>query len=136
MGDHRDTGMVERLIQTKKRRIALMEYVPIWSPSDLATIIAKIIESLRPIPKTTTRIKPFEAHFGGPPNTELSNINTKLSAKICHTKKLTNMFQIKQPFVNQLSLVKLCGTGTMTPTRAQHPIQSAVAAHPTSNNRI
>ena len=58
-----------------------MEHDPLWSFSDLATIVAKINESIRLIPNTTTKIKPFEAHFGRPPNTELSNIITKQSSK-------------------------------------------------------
>ena len=87
-GDHRATGMVERLIQTIKRRIAVMEHDPLWSTSDLATIVAKIIESIRLIPNATTKIKPFEAHFGRPPNTELSNIITKPSNKRLSYKQI------------------------------------------------
>ena len=80
-GDHRATGMVERLIQTLKRRIAVMEHDPLWSTADLATIVAKIIESIRLITNATTKIKPFQAHYGRPPNTELSNMITKPSNK-------------------------------------------------------
>ena len=76
-GDHRATGMVERLIQTIKRRIAIMQSKPLWSNADLAEIVAKIIQSIRLIPNSVTKIKPFEAHFGRPPNTELSNIIIK-----------------------------------------------------------
>ena len=94
-GDHRATGMVERLIQTIKRRIAVMEHDPLWSSSDLATIVAKIIESIRLIPNTTTKLKPFEAHFGRPPNTELSNIITKPSSKNL-SYKLKNKFASDQ----------------------------------------
>ena len=54
-----------------------MEHDPLWSSSDLATIVSKIIEWIRHNPNTTTKIRPFEAHFGRPPNTELSNIITK-----------------------------------------------------------
>ena len=95
VGDHRATGMVERLIQTIKRRIAVMEHDPLWSSSDLATIVAKIIESIRLTPNTITKIKPFEAHFGRPPNTKLSNIITKLSRKNLSCKQL-NKFSSDQ----------------------------------------
>ena len=54
-GDHRATGMVERLIQRLKRRIAVMESDPLWSSADLASIVAKIIESIKLIPNTTTK---------------------------------------------------------------------------------
>ena len=87
-GDHRATGMVERLIQTLKRRIAVMEHDPLWSSADLATIVAKIIESIRLIPNATTKIKPFVAHFGRPPNTELSNMITKPSNKNLSYKQI------------------------------------------------
>ena len=80
--------MVERLIQTLKRRIAVMEHDPLWSSSDLATIVAKIIESIRLIPNATTKIKPFVAHFGRPPNTELFNIITKPSNKNLSYKQI------------------------------------------------
>ena len=55
---------------------------------DLAAIVAKIIESIRLIPSATTKIKPFEAHFGRPPNTELSNIITKPSNKDLSYKQI------------------------------------------------
>ena len=79
--------MVERLIQTIKRRIAVMEHEPLWSSADLATIVAKTIESIRLITNTTSEFKPFDAHFGRPPNTELSNIIRKPSGKNYHTIK-------------------------------------------------
>ena len=75
--DHRASGMMERLIQTLKRRLATMNIDPIWEN----TIIAEkteIIESIRLIPNRVTKIPPFEAaHFGRPKNTELSNLITK-----------------------------------------------------------
>ena len=116
-GDHRATGMVERLIQTIKRRIAVMEHVPLWSSSDLATIVAKIMESIRIIPNTTTKLKPFEAHFGRPPNTELSNIITKPSSKNL-SYKLINKFASDQATLRHPALPgKLCGTGITTQSR-------------------
>ena len=72
-----------------------MEHDPLWSSSDLATIVTKIIESIRLIPNTTTKLKPFEAHFGRPPNTELSNIITKPSSKNL-SYKLINKFASDQ----------------------------------------
>ena len=75
--DHRATGMVERLIQTLKRRLASMISEPIWSNTTIAEKISAIIESIKLIPNRVTKITPFEAHFGRPPNTEISNIVTK-----------------------------------------------------------
>ena len=44
--DHRATGMVERLIQTLKRRLASMISDPIWSNTTIAEKISAIIESI------------------------------------------------------------------------------------------
>ena len=65
-----------------------MEHDPLWSSADLATIVAKIIESIRLIPNATTKMKPFVAHFGRPPNTELSNIITKPSSENLSYKQI------------------------------------------------
>ena len=63
-GDHRGTGMVERLIQTIKRRLAVLDIDPNWSNTTLTNRLANIIQNIRLIPNTTTKISPFEAHFG------------------------------------------------------------------------
>ena len=65
--------MVERLIQTLKRRLATMNIDPIW---DNTTIAEKITELIRLIPNRITKIPPFQAHFGRPKKIELSNILT------------------------------------------------------------
>ena len=89
-GDHRGTGMVERLIQIIKRRLAVLDIDPNWSNTTLINRLANIIENIRLIPNTTTKISPFEAHFGRKPNTEISNITTKASHKNLTYKNLTN----------------------------------------------
>ena len=88
-GDHRGTGMVERLIQTIKRRLAVLDIEPNWSNTTLANRLTNIIENIRLTPNTTTKISPFEAHFGRKPNTEISNITTKTSHKNLTYKNLT-----------------------------------------------
>ena len=50
---------------------------PIWSNTTIAEKISAIIESIKLIPNRVTKITPFEAHFGRPPNTEISNLVTK-----------------------------------------------------------
>ena len=64
-----------------------MQSDPLWSNADLAQIVTKIIQSIRLIPNSVTKIKPFEAHFSRPPNTELSNIVTQPN----QTKLKTNV---------------------------------------------
>ena len=89
-GDHRGTGMVERLIQTIKCRLAVLDIDPMWSSETLSARIASIIENIRLIPNKTTKFTPFEAHFGRKPNTELSNMLSKPSIKNLSYKKLKN----------------------------------------------
>ena len=73
---HRGTGMVERLIQTIERRLALLNFDPNWTPAILSERLANKIENIRLIPSATKKISPFEAHFGRKSNTEISNIVT------------------------------------------------------------
>ena len=70
-GDHRGTGMVERLIQMIKRRLAVHDIDTNWSSETLSSRLANIIENNRLIPNRTTKITPFEAHFGRKPNKAL-----------------------------------------------------------------
>ena len=53
-GDHRATGMVERLIKTMKRKLGVMTIDPLWSSEDVPTIAANIIQSIRPDPNRVT----------------------------------------------------------------------------------
>ena len=73
--------MVERLIQTIKRRLAVLEIDPKWTQATLSEILANIIENIKLIPNATTQLSPFEAHFCRKPNTEISNIVTMPSHK-------------------------------------------------------
>ena len=68
--------MVERLIQTIKRGLEDINVDTNWSKETLASKISAIIENIKLIPNTTTKIKPFEAHFGSKPNTQARNIVT------------------------------------------------------------
>ena len=90
-GDHRGTGMVERLIQTIKRRLAVLDIDSKWTQTTLSQRVANIIENIRLIPNATTKTSPFEAHFGRKPNTEISNIITKPSHKNLTYKKLRSI---------------------------------------------
>ena len=74
--DHRAIGVVERMIQTLKRRLAVMRIDKINSPYRLASNVAEIIKTLRITPHDVTKNSPFEAHMGLKPKTPLSNIAT------------------------------------------------------------
>ena len=61
-----------------------------WSSKTLSARIASVIENIRLIPNKTTKVTPFEAHFGRKLNTELSNMLTKPSIKNLSYKKFKN----------------------------------------------
>ena len=81
-GDHRANGMIERLIQTKKRRLSVLNNDPKWSNNTLADKIAEIIQEIKIMPNPTTKISPFTAHFGRKHNTPISkHHNTNIHKK-------------------------------------------------------
>ena len=73
--------MVERLIQTEKRRLAAINVDNNWSKETLANKVSGKIENIKLIPNITTKTTPFEAHFGRKPNTQTSNIVTHPNKK-------------------------------------------------------
>ena len=79
MNDHRAIGVVERMIQILKRRLAVMRIDKTNTPYKLATDVAEIIKTLRNKPHGVTKISPFDAHMGRKPYTPLSNLATNSS---------------------------------------------------------
>ena len=71
--DHYASGIVERLIQTLKRRLATMNIDPIWDNITITEKLSEIIEPIWLIPNRVTKIPPSGAHFGWPKNREISN---------------------------------------------------------------
>ena len=72
VGDHRATGLVERLIRTIKERLLVMaQERP--KPS-LESALLKIIKCLRTVTQQSLNCSPFEAHFGRSPNTIWHNL--------------------------------------------------------------
>ena len=64
------------MIQTLKRRLAVMRIDKTNTPYRLASDVAETIRKLRITPHGITKIVPFEAHLGRKPNTLLSNVAT------------------------------------------------------------
>ena len=89
--DHRAIGLVERMIQTIKRRLSYMkvEYKDTFATSKA---IKQIISGLRITKQKTTKITPFEAHFGRPANTPLRNISTSPSSLNLTYEKIINHY--------------------------------------------
>ena len=91
VGDHRAIGLVERMIQTIKRRLSCMKAE---NKDTFATskAIKQIISDLRITRQKTTKITPFEAHFGRPANTPLRNISTSPSSLNLTYEKIINHY--------------------------------------------
>ena len=68
VGDHRGCGLVERTIQTIKRRLGVMLLDENVTSKKLA--LSTIIRDLRWSKQKTTKCSPFEAHFGRLSKTE------------------------------------------------------------------
>ena len=91
VGDHRAIGLVERMIQTIKRRLSCIKAE---NKDTFATskAIKQIISDLRITKQKTTKITPFEAHFGRPANTPLRNISTSPSSLNLTYEKIINHY--------------------------------------------
>ena len=78
VNNHRAIGLVERLIQTIKNRLAgIKEEKSSTNTFHVKHALNIIIHQLRICKQRTTEILPFEAHFGRKPNTPLRVISTK-----------------------------------------------------------
>ena len=62
MGDHRATGLVERLIRTIKERLLVMAQE--HPKPSIETALLKVIKCLRTLTQQSLNCSPFEAHFG------------------------------------------------------------------------
>ena len=91
VGDHRAIGLVERMIQTIKRRLSCMK-AENKDTFSTAKAIKQIVSDLRLTKQKTTKITPFEAHLGRPANTPLRNISTLPSSQNLTYKKIVNHY--------------------------------------------
>ena len=72
VGDHRRCGLVERTIQTIKRRLGVMLLKE--NVKSIKLCLSTIIRDMRWIKQKTIQKSPFEAHFGRLPKTEFKII--------------------------------------------------------------
>ena len=91
VGDHRAIGLVERMIQTKKRRLSCMkaENTETFSTS---IAIKQNTSDLRLTKQKTTKITPSEAHFGRLAKNPLKNICTVSSSLNLIYEKIINHY--------------------------------------------
>ena len=91
--DHRAIGLVERLFGTIKQRLACIKE----ANKELNSFIIKaalksIIYQLRICKHETTKLSPFESHFGRKANTPLSNISTQPKSSNLSYEKILNHY--------------------------------------------
>ena len=79
--DHRPIGLVERLVQTVKRRLGCIKLDPNQKPFNIKNALQNISFELRTCRKKNSKLSPFEAHNGRNANTALSNITSKPNIK-------------------------------------------------------
>ena len=89
--DHRAIGLVERLIQTIKNRLACIKTAA-RNQFNVKASVNSTIYQRRICRQKTINISPFEAHFGRKANTPLSNITTKPDPKTLTYKKNLNKY--------------------------------------------
>ena len=80
VGDHRGCGLVERSIQTIKRRLGASRLSTDFS--NVRDTLRNIIEDIGITKNSVTGVSTFELHFGRPPNRELSLAAERLYCKV------------------------------------------------------
>ena len=75
VGDHRGCGLVERTIQTIKRRLGVMLLDE--NVQSIKLCLSTLIRDLRWNKQKTIKFSPFEAHFGRLPKTEFKIVRDK-----------------------------------------------------------
>ena len=80
VGDHRGCGLVERSIQTIKRRLGASRLSSDFS--NVQDTLRNIIEDIRITKNSVNGVSPFELHFGRAPNKELSIAAERLSTGV------------------------------------------------------
>ena len=91
--DHCAIGLVERLIGTIKQRLAcIKEANKELNSFTIKAALKSIIYQLRICKHKTTKLSPFESHFGRKANTLLSNISTQPNSSHLSYEKILNHY--------------------------------------------
>ena len=91
--DHRAIRLVERLIGTIKQRLAcIKEANKELNSFTIKAALKSIIYQLRICKHKTTKLSPFESHFGCKANTPLSNISTQPKSSDLNYEKILNHY--------------------------------------------
>ena len=89
--DHRAIGLVERLIQTIKNRLACIKTAA-RNQLNLKASISSLIYQLGICRLKTIIISPFEAHFGRKANYPLGNISTETDPSSLTYERILNKY--------------------------------------------
>ena len=102
--DHLAIGLVERLISTIKQRLAcIKEANKELNSFTIKAALKSIIYQLRICKHKTTKLSPFESHFGRKANTPLSNKSTKPnSSDLSYEKNLNHYLDEEAVTPNEL----------------------------------
>ena len=93
VNDHRSIGLIERPIQSIMSRLAcIKEEKSANNAFHVKYALKIIIHQLRIFRQKTTKILPFDAHFGRKPNTPLSVISTKLKLSNLSYENIVNHY--------------------------------------------
>ena len=91
--DHRAIGLVERLIGTiKQRLVCIKDANKEVNTFTIKAALKSIIYQLRICKHKTTKLSPFESHFGRKANTPLSNISTQPKSSDLSYEKILNHY--------------------------------------------
>ena len=94
VGDHRGCGLVERCIQTIKRKLGTMQLDPNFT--DIQSAVKLIIGDIRVVKHALLKKSPFELHFGGKPNTCFSLLSDKRLHNLDRDNLERNLLTLEQ----------------------------------------
>ena len=77
----RPIGLVERLVQTVKRRLGCIKHNSNQEPFNIKNALQNISFELRTCRKKNSKLSPSEAHYGRKANAALTNITSKPNIK-------------------------------------------------------
>ena len=120
VGDHRGRGVVERSIETIKRKLGTTKLDPFFVTT-LKSTIQQLVENIRKSKQAVLEKLPFELHFGRKLNTEWSQayrniVNIASSAQVLERNLLTPDQIASQDYSRDRA--KLVPGGSASPTIA------------------
>ena len=107
VGDHRGCGLVERTIQTIKRRLGVMLLDE--NVISIKLCLSTILRDLRWSKQKTKKMSPFEAHFGRLPKTEFKILSDRFLRNSDRLDK-EQFYSANRSRLGKTSIIKFCGS--------------------------